>query len=44
LTVVGAFLLLAVTSDLAADGSTGIPTDHAGAFTEDPGPEQVFGG
>lgn len=33
LTAVGAFLLFAVVSDLAADASAGIPTDHAGAFT-----------
>lgn len=34
LTLVGALMLFAVTSDLAADHRTGIPTDHTGTFTK----------
>ncbi len=34
LTVVGAFMLFAVASDLTADHGTGLPTDHAGTFTK----------
>lgn len=34
LTVIGAFLLFAVTSDLVADHSTGIPADHRAAFSK----------
>jgi hypothetical protein len=33
LTVVAAFLLVAVASDLSTDHVTGLPSDHAGAFT-----------
>jgi hypothetical protein len=33
LTLIAAFLLFAVANDLRADHSTGIPVDHAGAFS-----------
>jgi hypothetical protein len=33
LTVVGALMVFAVASDLAADHRTGLPSDHAGTFT-----------
>lgn len=33
LVLIAAFLLFAVANDLRADHSTGIPVDHAGAFT-----------
>lgn len=34
LTLVGALMLFAVTSDLAADHRTGIPADHTGTFAK----------
>ena len=34
LTLVGAFMVFAVVSDLTADHRTGLPTDHAGTFTK----------
>jgi hypothetical protein len=41
LTLVGALMLFAVASDLAADHTTGLPSDHAGTFANFAG--QSFG-